>query len=401
VADAPLYAYGQAVNAAAGQAFSGTLSGQAVTLDASGSRHSGAPIGTFKWTVDGHQAANLFSVETSNGYRYSFSPDELSPCTLPQVEGSYPYTDHLGIGACGSVPLTLPGPVMVPLAHAYALYVDDSGSGSGAVFFGGGACLAISSGDCDNPPGTGIALGAEVAGAVGLSQGTPFDFEGDANVTAKYDGYTILAGQAQALVSHGPSDSGGIGVCGNVSLFDGNINGSGGFAYPWTESIGDFLSNALFKNQGVVFSTDPSQPACGLDWLNAQIGVNVQAQDHVIPMEGVAPAIEARVTGRGEHRRLVYTVRREPDETVLFYQVSAQVNSLLGTAHAGHGSIPFTATAGTGSRQVVAQVYIDGAPQARIVVGSYEEGSPLPSALSSSTGRHPDLHRPTTSPDQN
>jgi hypothetical protein len=77
------------------------------------------------------------------------------------------------------------------------------------------------------------------------------------------------------------------------------------------------------------------------------------------------------VTGRGEHRRLVYTVRREPGETVLFYQVSAQVNSLVGSAHGGHGSIPFTATAGSGRRQIIAQVYIDGAPQARTVVGSY------------------------------
>ena len=421
-------------------------------------------------------AADLFGVETSNGYHYSFSHDELSPCTLPEVGGSYPYTDHLGIGACGSLSLTLPGPVTVPLAKAYALYVDDSGGAQhqGAVFFGGGACFAIPSGDdhdCHNPPGTGIALGAEVDGAIGLGTGTPFDFEGDANVTAEFSGFTVLAGQAQALVSHGPSGTGGIGVCGTVSLFNGAIYGSGGFAYPWHENVGDFLSNAFFNHQGVVFSTDKNQPACDLDWLNGQIGVNVQAQvhearageakitgtqvavtvargvrvlnvdlkgaggapdvtvrgpngasastagarlgqavrtsgftlvrvpqldetfiapnqalagtylisanpgspaiSHVMPMEGVTPAVKAHVAGRGEHRRLVYTVRREPGETVLFYQVSAQVDTLLGTTHGGHGSIPFSATAGTGRRQIIAQVYINGAPQARTVVGGY------------------------------
>ncbi|MHB1567860.1 MAG: hypothetical protein ACYC0H_01535, partial [Solirubrobacteraceae bacterium] len=202
-------------------------------------------------------AASLFGVDTSNGYRYTFASGDLSPCSLPKFGGSYPYTDHLGLGACGSVSLTLPGLDPIQVAQAYALYVDDPG----AVFFGGGLCFAIPAGgghDCHNPPGTGLALDAGVDGAIGFGSGTPFDFEGHASVVAKLFGLQVFGGSAQALVSRGPGGEGGIGVCAGV---DG---ASVGMAYPWHASIIDVLQNDLVS-------------PCGDAWLAQKLGVNVQA----------------------------------------------------------------------------------------------------------------------------
>ncbi|MHB1569436.1 MAG: hypothetical protein ACYC0H_09555, partial [Solirubrobacteraceae bacterium] len=57
--------------------------------------------------------------------------------------------------------------------------------------------------------------------------------------------------------------------------------------------------------------------------------------------------------------------------TVSFYEVSAQVHRLIATVRTARGSVPFTVTAGRGRRQIVADVYVDGAPQTRTVVGGY------------------------------
>jgi PKD repeat protein len=91
----------------------------------------------------------------------------------------------------------------------------------------------------------------------------------------------------------------------------------------------------------------------------------------VVPKEAYAPAVSARVTGRGQSRRLVYRVAAEPGQTVRFFELSPQVDRLLGTARGSRGSIPFTATSGRGRRLIVAEIEVNQVPQARIAVTSY------------------------------
>jgi hypothetical protein len=87
--------------------------------------------------------------------------------------------------------------------------------------------------------------------------------------------------------------------------------------------------------------------------------------------DGVVPAIRAHVAGSGIHRRLVYRMKPEPGQSVMFYEVSPQVHRLLGTATHATGSIPFTASTGSGSRQIIAEVLSNGSPQTREVVTTY------------------------------
>jgi hypothetical protein len=113
----------------------------------------------------------------------------------------------------------------------------------------------------------------------------------------------------------------------------------------------------------------PIHPRAGAYTISADPGSAPIAS--VQPLGGVAPIIAAHVTGTGLHRRLVYAVKPQPGQSVMFYEVSPQVHRLLGTTAAASGSIPFTASTGTGRRQIIADVLMGGAPQTQLVVGSY------------------------------
>ncbi len=58
-----------------------------------------------------------------------------------------------------------------------------------------------------------------------------------------------------------------------------------------------------------------------------------------------------------------------------FLEISGQVHRSLGTTTGGHGSLPFIASAGKGRRQIVAEVFGDGAPSLRTTVSSYQAPS--------------------------
>jgi hypothetical protein len=402
--------------------------------------------------------ANLFGVETNKGYQYKFTGNELGPGVLQQAGGVFPVTNHLAIGGSGVLSLSLPNLPSFQLANAYGLYVDDPP----AVFFGAGFCFALPSGDCHNPPNAGIAINGGLNGAIGLSNGTPFDIEGHVGVFAQVGiggifETQVFGGQVDAIVSYSPTQPSGIAVCGTAKVW-GNLSASAFVGYHWGESLSDVLLHEV--------DVDLTGDACANDWQSS-FSVNVQ-QAHdaaatasvvrvprgakaldlyvrsssgapditvagpggarattagarpdtairtgglfleripalhetvVIPVharpgvyriaadpgspaitgitrnEAFSPSIRARVAGRGLHRQLVYRIRQEPGQVVRFYELSGQVHRALGTSHGASGSIPFMAYPGRERRQIIAQSFIDGVPDSRTVVSSYQPPS--------------------------
>jgi hypothetical protein len=407
---------------------------------------------------------NVFAVST-DGTKYEFNGEELGPGVLQKFGNppSYPYTEHLAIGASGVVSLSLPDLPSFQVGDAYGLYVDDPA----AVFFGAKFDFSVPSGNTfENPPNNGLAIEGGLNGAIGLTGGTPFDIEGFVKVFAQVGAggeleTEALNGTVEAIVSHAPNPQGGnalggIGACGSMSVF-GDQEGAS-VAYHWGDSILHILEHDI----------DIGSFACEDTWFNSQnLTVNVQAADArahaaqhaltvrvpatanavnlhvesssgapdvtvtgpggasastaglplgrmvstpsfllarvpalnetiVVPLghaaggyritpnpgspaitaveqlDGVKPAIRARVSGGGTHRRLQYSIEREPGELVRFMEVSGQLDRQIGVASGGRGSIAFTATPGSGRREVEAEVLVDGAPQRRLDVASYE-----------------------------
>lgn len=397
-------------------------------------------------------SANVFSVVTNNGAQYPFSPADV-----PGLQPPFPVTDHLGIGASGTLTLSLPiGDI--PLAQAYALYVDDPP----ALFFGGGVCISIPSGDCHNPPTPGLGVGAAINGGFGLqSFPPPFFVEGSASVigNAPIIG-TVFRGSVHGIISDDPSTgAGGIGLCGQAYLWPFGT-GSAAFAYHWHDNILDAIQNAsfdvsscddYFSNQHLVVNVQSARAAAAGRTVHVPRGTRVVnlhlfgrggapdvtlagphrlrattagspadlpirtgrvlmarapqlSETYIViprppsgtyrialnpgspPITSVgesleqAPGISARVTGRGIHRRLVYRFPEHPGEVVTFVEHSRQVEHVLGRTRHGRGSIAFLAAAGRGPRAILAEINVDGVPEARVPVTSYQAPSLQPLA---------------------
>jgi hypothetical protein len=397
---------------------------------------------------------NVFGVHTVNGYPYTFSHDELGPNVLQQTGGTFPHTDHVGIGASGVASLTLPELPAFQVGAAYALYVDDPA----AVFFGAGMDVGLPHGNFEDQPGTGIALKGGLKGAIGLSGGFPFDFEGYANFEASALSQTLLSGEAELIVSYSPQAGhhGGIGAC--LGLGVGDLSGNAGFAYHWGDTyfdlpgdinIGSCDNNWLDRQIGVDVqtaiaghlnpraATDTVRVPSGLNAVNLRVHGAADAPDITVTgpggasastaglplnqivkgpaftlarfptlhetiiaparpgtgryritinpgsspitkidrLDGIRPRLSAHVTGDGTHRSLHYRFTRMAGQSVEFFEISGQVHRSLGTTVGGQGAIAFTASAGHERRQIVAEVYGDGAPRLRVPVTSYRAPS--------------------------
>jgi hypothetical protein len=395
---------------------------------------------------------NVFGVHTVNGQTYQFKGDELGANVLQQTGGSYPYTDHVGFGASGVVSLTLPELPAFQVGDAYALYVDDPA----AIFFGAGLDLGFPHGNFEDQPGTGFAFKGGLKGAIGLGGGFPFDFEGYVAFQANALGFNVIGGDAELIISYNPHNlrNSGLGACFGLSA--GRSRASAGIAYHWGDSYFDLPD-------------DLKVGGCDNNWLDSQIGVNVQtasagrrapttvvarvprglngvnlrlhsavgapdvtvtapggaaistaglAPNRIVPgpaftlarypashltiiaptraragryritlnpgsppitrldrLDGIRPRINAHVTGSGQHRRLIYSFTRRAGQDVEFLEISGQVHRLLGSTTGGHGSLPFTASAGHGRRRIVAEVFGDGAPNVRMTVSTYQAPS--------------------------
>ena len=94
---------------------------------------------------------NVFGVDTVNGARYQFNGNELGAGVLQRTGGTFPYTNHVGIGVSGVASLTLPELPAFQVGSAYALYVDDPA----AVFFGAGLDIGLPHGNSRTSPALG------------------------------------------------------------------------------------------------------------------------------------------------------------------------------------------------------------------------------------------------------
>ena len=242
---------------------------------------------------------NVFGVDTVNGARYQFNGSELGTGVLQKTGGTFPYTNHVGIGVSGVASLTLPELPAFQVGSAYALYVDDPA----AVFFGAGLDIGLPHGNFEDQPGTGIALKGGLKGAIGLAGGFPFDFEGYANFEASALSQTLLSGEAELIVSYSPKagQHGGIGAC--LGLGVGNVSGSAGFAYHWGDTYFDLPG-------------DINIGSCDNNWLDRQIGVNVQTAN-VRPRGPIASIANATVpSGLNAVNFRVHSATGAPDITV-------------------------------------------------------------------------------------
>ena len=155
---------------------------------------------------------------------------------------------------------------------------------------------------------------------------------------------------------------------------DVTITGPGGErASTAGAPIGEAVKNASFTLVRVPALQEtfiiPAHPRAGRYRITTNPGSPPITK--IVRAEGFRPAINAHVSGRGTHRRVVYRFMRRPGQSVEFFELSGQVHRALGSTTGGHGSIAFTASPGQGRRQIVAEVYGDGAPRLRMTVTSY------------------------------
>jgi hypothetical protein len=115
------------------------------------------------------------------------------------------------------------------------------------------------------------------------------------------------------------------------------------------------------------------KPAGGR-WTLRQDGT-VKVKDVVTSHGLSAPRISARVTGKGNARRLVYRVAGGAGSSIAFVERHAHAYHVLGTTLRSSGSLRFTPAAGPkGRRQIVAEISRNGAPVRKLVVATYVTG---------------------------
>ena len=311
---------------------------------------------------------NVFGVDTVNGSRYQFTGNELGAGVLQRTGGTFPYTNHIGIGASGVASLTLPEMPAFQVGSAYALYVDDPA----AVFFGAGLDVGLPHGNYEDQPGTGIAFKGGLKGAIGLSHGFPFDFEGYPNFEASALSQTLLSGEAELIVSYSPKNGqhGGVGAC--LGLGVGSVSGSAGFAYHWGDTYFDLPS-------------DINIGSCDNNWLDRQIGINVQAAA-VQPRGAPAIATSAVVPqGLNAVNLRVHAGRGAPDITVTAPDGAAASTAGLPPNRIVKGPAFTLARFPTLNETIIAPTHANPG-RYRIVTNP---GSPAPTKLDRLDGRRP------------
>ncbi len=85
--------------------------------------------------------------------------------------------------------------------------------------------------------------------------------------------------------------------------------------------------------------------------------------------------VTASVHGHGSRRTLAYDIRRRPQQTVTFLEVSGVARRPIGTVSGGRGTLAFTPAPGSDLRHVVAQFTLDGIRAETRTVASFRPPS--------------------------
>jgi hypothetical protein len=85
------------------------------------------------------------------------------------------------------------------------------------------------------------------------------------------------------------------------------------------------------------------------------------------------PSVHGNVTGTGRKRTLSWQLRPIPGQRVVFWEKGRDVGHVIGSTHAAHGTLRFTAANGHGrQRTIEAQVFSYGRPRADLTIARYK-----------------------------
>jgi hypothetical protein len=85
--------------------------------------------------------------------------------------------------------------------------------------------------------------------------------------------------------------------------------------------------------------------------------------------------VKASVHGHGARRALAYDIRRRPQQTVQFVEVSGSLRKPIGTATGGRGTLAFSPAPGSDVRHIEAQFTLDGIRAETLTVASFRPPS--------------------------
>lgn len=98
-------------------------------------------------------------------------------------------------------------------------------------------------------------------------------------------------------------------------------------------------------------------------------------ESHPLP----APKLRVRITGRGAHRRLHFSLRAERGQRVVFIEHAADVSHTIGSSAAASGTIRFRPQAAyTRARTIEADLFENGQAEKPVVVAHYRAPAPAP-----------------------
>ncbi len=86
--------------------------------------------------------------------------------------------------------------------------------------------------------------------------------------------------------------------------------------------------------------------------------------------------VKASVHGHGARRTLAYDIRRRPQQTVQFVEVSGSLRKPIGTVSGGRGTLAFSPAPGSDVRHIEAQFTLDGIRAETLTVASFRPPSP-------------------------
>jgi PKD repeat protein len=123
-------------------------------------------------------------------------------------------------------------------------------------------------------------------------------------------------------------------------------------------------------------------PPAGVYTITSNPGSPAISQ--VLHAQGIEPSVRARVVERRGRLRLLYAVKPEPGQRVVFFEQGRDVYRRIGATAAAHGALAFTPAPGPGGRrQILAEIFEDGAPvllrpgaPATIVLARYRAPGP-------------------------
>jgi hypothetical protein len=198
------------------------------------------------------------------------------------------------------------------------------------------------------------------------------------------------AAQAGSPRTFGVTDSGNalvVGVVGNGGVPQVKLVGPGGRAVqaPAGGALRD-ASEVVFHNPAD--NTEyflVNKPAKGT-WTVEPLAGSPSVADVKLAAALPAPSITGRLRHRGRAYELLYRWKKTPGQSVRFVERAPGGERILGPAKGPTGTLRFSPSSATGrARTIVAQVELDGRPQANVVVARY---TATPTRLESPRGVH-------------